>query len=113
MQGAPYIAAVESTGQHFDTVAQDNGYPVTKPIDECSVVDVDDLDGVATTFCDSGDDRIRLLAQRTRLSSQKQQVAHCGTVRLVRPGTTIAILILIGLLLVVGVIFVVRLNSVT
>lgn len=32
---------------------------------------------------------------------------------LVRPGTTIAILILIGLLLVVGVIFVVRLNSVT
>jgi hypothetical protein len=57
--------------------------------------------------------RLRFVTQQARRPGDEQQVAHRVTVLAVRPGTTIAILLLLALLLVAGVIFVIRLNSVT
>lgn len=76
-------------------------------------IDVDRLDGMASPLRHRGHDREGLGAQRAGCPRQEQQVAHCGTVHPVRPGTTIAILLLIALLLVAGVVFVIRLSSVT
>ena len=59
------------------------------------------------------DDGPGLHTQETLAPGEEEQIAHCGTVGIVRPGTTIAILILLALLLVAGVIFVIRLDSVT
>jgi hypothetical protein len=56
---------------------------------------------------------LRFVTQQARRPGDEQQVAHRVTVLAVRPGTTIAILLLLALLLVAGVIFVIRLNSVT
>jgi len=112
-QGAPHLAAPESPGEHLDAVAQDDRHPIPEGAVEPGLVDVDRLHGVPPPAGGLGDDRIHLRAQHTGLPGEEKEVAHCGSVPRVRPGTTIAILLLIGLLLIAGVLFVIRLTSVT
>jgi hypothetical protein len=112
-EGASDLTPVESTCQHLDTVAQYHGKPVAETLCETGLVHVDRLHGVPPSLGRHPDDRVGLGAQRARGAGQKQQIAQCGTVLVVRPGTTIAILLLIALLLVAGVVFVIRLSSVT
>jgi hypothetical protein len=105
--------AIESAGEHFDAITEHHRHPITKTIGKSGDIDVDRLDGVAPPPRHCGHQGKRLGAQCAGCPSEKQQVAHCGTVPPVRPGTTIAILLLIALLLVAGVVFVIRLSSVT
>ena len=112
-QGATHLTPVESPRQDLDPVAQHHRHPIAEAIGQSGGIDIDRFDRVAAAIRHGLHDRIRLGAQRTRSTSQEQQVAQCGTVPPVRPGTTIAILMLIALLLIAGVIFVIRLNSLT
>lgn len=112
-QGATHISRVKATGEDFDAVAQHHWHAISKPFRKPSGIDIDYFDGVtaATRLCDHhGFD---VMAQPARGPGDEQQVAHRSTVLWVRPGTTIAILLLLALLLAAGVIFVIRLNSVT
>lgn len=112
-QGAAHLGRIESPRQHLDTIPQHHRDPIAETVGEAGIVDVDRLDGVPAPPGDILDDGVRRGAQRAGAAGEEEQVAHCGTVTPMRPGTTIAILLLLALLLVAGVVFVVRLNGVT
>ena len=112
-QGATHISSVKATREDFDTVAQHHRHAISEPCGEPGGVDIDDLDGVTAAPRLLDDHGFDLVTQQARSTGNKQQVAHRSTVSPVRPGTTIAILVLLALLLAAGVIFVIRLNSVT
>jgi hypothetical protein len=112
-QGAADLGGTEAPGEHLDTISEHHWNPIAEAIGEAGPVDVDRLEGVPSAPSHGFDDGLRLGAQHARAAGQEDQVAHCGSVSSVRPGTTVAILLLLALLLIAGVIFVVRLNAVT
>lgn len=112
-QGSTHLARIETPREHLHTITQHHRDPIAETVGQVGIVDVDGLDGVPLPSGDVGDDGVGHGAQRAAAASQEEQVAHCGTVLPMRPGTTIVILLLLALLLVAGVIFVVRLNGVT
>ncbi len=112
-QGAAHRAGAEAPRQHLDAIAQDHRHAIAKTIRKSSVIDINGLECVVAPPRRCSHQGQRLGAQRAGAAREEHQVAHCGTVIAVRPGTTIAILLLLALLLVAGVIFVIRLNSVT
>lgn len=112
-KGAAHLGRAETPCQHLDPIAQHHRHSIPESVGKPRIIDIDRLQRVAPASGHRGHHRVGLAAQQAGAPGEEEQVAHCGTVSPVRPGTTIAILLLLALLLVAGVVFIVRLNAVT
>jgi hypothetical protein len=125
-----HVARREASSEHFLAVADHDRYALAELLLEAGVgVDVDHCEGVASATRPGLHPREGLVAEHARRTGQEVEVGHqrdgpslivgairadagLATVATMRPGTVITVLLLLMLLVVAGVVFVIRLQSI-